>query len=125
MKQEPLIPWNSLQEDCIVKIDDSTWAIRLGVVVNKPNRKRCFEDSCLSLVQHHGDGNSVLGYTLHMKKEFPHVVLMDAFLTLFSNNEVKNRDPKMVYKDQKVHLYKFNGNKDPNYWLLLRTRIGN
>lgn len=122
--KEASIQWNSLPEETIVQTANNLWVIRFGVVVNRPQRKKCFEDPSLLLSHYHGDGNSILGYSLSLKKDFPHHLASEAYLSLFSNVEAKHKDPKVVYKDQKVHLYRFNNTKEPSYWLLLRTKIG-
>jgi len=122
--KEFLVEWGSIPENSIHRVKNDLWAVRLGIVVNRPQKKKCVEDSFLILSEHHGEGNSTLGYTLLLKKEFPHFLQQDYYLSFFSDLTTRHADPKVVYKDQKLYLYKY-GTKKPSYQMLLRSRIGN
>ena len=121
MIKETNISWNALPSGKVVSQNPLLWVVRTGVVVNKPKKQKKFEDSsvCLSLME--GEANSVLGYVLQVKKDFPSVFYQDSYVSFMSEVE-KHKNPVVLYKDQKVYLYKFNSNKSPSYWFLVRTR---
>ena len=120
MSRRPAIPWNDFPEGGVVR-QGNLWVVRLGVVVNRPKQTTKFEDSRVLLRQHYGESNSVLGYTLKAKKEFPQILQQDTFVSLFS--EVENHSkPTYLYKDTKVHLLRFNSTRSPSYWFLVRHR---
>lgn len=115
------IPWPEAPEEEIYKHSDTIWCLRTGIILDGTKRKKCYEDSKLSLLRVEGDSKSPLGYILRSKVDFNVVYQTSYYLSLFSS-PVKNTSPKELYKDSKVHLYRFNGQKTPNYWFLLRTR---
>lgn len=124
MMKESNIEWNSLPEGKVVSKNPLLWVVRTGVVVNKPKKQKKYEDSNISLSFLEGEANSVLGYVLQIKKEFHSVFCQDAYVSFMSDVE-KHTKPVVVYKDQKVYLYKYNTNKNPSYWFLVRTRSSN
>jgi hypothetical protein len=119
--KEPTIPWNTFPEGRIIKQSTILWAVRTGVVVNRPRKQKCFEDSSMLLSSLEGENNSVLGYLLQTKHEFPNVFPNESYVSFFSEVE-KHKNPKVLYKDQKVYLYRFNSTKSPSYWFLFRNR---
>lgn len=119
--KEANIVWNSLPEGKVVNQNPALWVVRTGVVVNKPKKQKKFEDSNISLSFLEGDANSVLGYVLQVKKEFHAVFCQDSYVS-FLADVGKHTTPVVVYKDQKVYLYKYNTNKNPSYWFLVRSR---
>lgn len=121
MMKESNIEWNSLPEGKVVSKNPLLWVVRTGVVVNKPKKQKKYEDSNISLSFLEGEANSVLGYVLQVKKEFHSVFCQDAYVSFMSDVE-KHTKPVVVYKDQKVYLYKYNTSKNPSYWFLVRTR---
>jgi hypothetical protein len=121
MSKEPTIPWNTYPEGKLAKHADMVWVVRTGVVVNKPKKQKCFEDSFLSLSTVEGEGNSTLGYILQLKKEFENILAQDSYLSFLAGVEA-HKDPKILFKDQKVYLYRFNSVKTPSYWFLFRNR---
>lgn len=121
MSKEAVIPWNTFPEGKITKHSDTIWAVRTGVVVNRPKRHKHFEDSYLSLATVEGEGNSVLGYVLQLKREFPKIFTQDSYISLLSS-VTPHKSPKVLFKDQKVYLYRFNAASNPSYWFLFRNR---
>jgi len=121
MSKEPSIPWNSFPEGKIAKHADQIWVVRTGIVVNRPKRQKRWEDSYLSLATVEGEGNLVLGYILQVKREFEKVFVQDSYVSLLAEVDA-HKDPKVLFKDQKVYLYRFNNTKNPSYWFLFRNR---
>lgn len=119
--KEITIPWNTFPEGKLTKHADSVWVVRTGVVVNRPKRQKRFEDSSLSLATVEGEGNSILGYVLQVKRDFQKVFVQDSYVSLLSDVK-EHKDPKVLFKDQKVYLYRFNSNRSPSYWFLFRNR---
>ena len=122
MSKESVIPWNTFPEGRIAKYSDTIWIVRTGVVVNRPKRQKRFEDSCLSLAALEGEGNSALGYILQVKREFEKVFVQDSYVSFLAKVD-EHKDPKILFKDQKTYLYRFNGTKNPSYWFLFRNRL--
>lgn len=122
MGKDLVIPWADAEEGVIVR-DKDVWFVRIGTLVNKPKRVKKYEDSCVSLSMYAGEGSSVLGYSFAPKKKFHHSLEQPYYVSLLSDTTHKN--PKLVFKDQKVHLYRFNSTKDPSYWFLYRGRPEN
>lgn len=120
--KEPTIPWNSLPEGKVICQDTDLWVVRTGVVVNKPRRQKKFEDPNVLFSWVEGETNSVLGYTLQLKRKFPAIFAQDSYVSFLSNVE-QHVNPSVLYKDQKVYLYRFNDKKSPSYWFLVRSRI--
>jgi hypothetical protein len=121
MSKEPSIPWNTFPEGKLTKHADTIWVVRTGVVVNRPKRQKRFEDTYVSLATVEGEGNSILGYVLQLKREFQKVFAQDSYVSLLADVEA-HKDPKVLFKDQKVYLYRFNSSKNPSYWFLYRNR---
>jgi len=116
------IEWNSLPENVISQHSDTLWVVRTGVVATKTKRHKQFEDSHILMFSLEGEGNSVLGYVLQLKKEFPAFFSKESYVSFFSDVTVPHKEPKVMFKDQKVYLYRFNGTKNPSYWFLFRSR---
>ncbi len=119
--KEPVIPWNTFPEGKIVAHSDTVWVVRTGVVVNRPKRLKRFEDSYVSLASVEGEGNSVLGYILQLKRDIQKVFAQDSYVSFLADVPA-HKDPKILFKDQKVYLYRFNSTKNPSYWFLFRNR---
>lgn len=119
--KEPLLPWNSFPEGKILAHEPNLWVVRIGVVVNRPKKSKKFEDSYVALHQLSGESSSILGYTLTVKREFDKIFDEGTFLSLISKVD-HHTNPKFLYKDQKVHLMRFNSNRSPSYWFLVRHR---
>jgi len=122
MLKDLSIPWNTLPEGKVVCQTPLLWVVRTGVVVNKPKRQKKFEDGNILLSLMEGETNSVLGYVLQPKKEFHAVFCQESYVSFLAEVE-GHTTPKVLYKDQKVYLYRFNSNKAPSYWFLVRNRI--
>lgn len=120
--KELSIPWNTLPEGRVSKYSDQIWVVRTGVVVNRPKKQKCFEDSYLSLSSMEGEGNSTLGYIFQLKRKFENIFTQDSYVTLLASLQEPHKNPKLLFKDQKVYLYRFNAAKNPSYWLLVRNR---
>lgn len=121
MSKELVIPWNSYPEGKLAKHTDMVWVVRTGVVVNKPKKQKCFEDSYIALATVEGEGNSTLGYVLQLKREFEKILVQDSYISFLADVEA-HKEPKVLFKDQKVYLYRFNSAKNPSYWFLFRNR---
>jgi hypothetical protein len=120
---EDSLPWSSFPEGQVVRPRNELFVVRTGVVVNRFKKMKRFEDAFVHLSSIIGESNSVLGYTLLMKKEFPRTLLQDTYVSLLADVHT-HMNPKFVYKDQKVHLMRFNSTQDPSYWFLVRHRAG-
>lgn len=120
-RKDPLLPWNTFPEGKLIRYEPALWVVRIGVVVNRPKRLKKFEDSYVALHQLAGGSNSVLGYTFKSKREFPHIFEKDTFVSLLSDVE-QHTKPVYAYKDPKAHLMRFNKNRTPSYWFLVRHR---
>lgn len=116
------IEWNSLPENVIAQHSDTVWVVRTGVVATKTKKQKQFEDSHVLMFSLEGEGNSVLGYVLQLKKAFPLYFNKGSYVSFFSDVTSPHKDPKVMFKDQKVYLYRFNGTKSPSYWFLFRSR---
>lgn len=121
MSTEPELPWNSFPEGQVLEHQSGLWVVRIGVVVNKPKRTKKYDDSYLTLHLLSGQSSSVLGYTLAVKRPFDHVLERGDSVSFISKVD-KHTSPKFLYKDQKVHLLRFNTSRCPSYWFLVRHR---
>jgi len=119
--KEPIILWNSLPEGKVIQHDPSVWVVRTGVVVNKPQRQKKFEDGNVLLSWMEGDAHSVLGYSIQTKRKFHTTFAQDSYVSLLSDVD-QHSNPIVLYKDHKVYLYRFNSKRVPSYWFLVRTR---
>jgi len=119
--KEPVLPWKSFADGKITEVENNFWVVRMGVVVNKPIKHKKYEDSYVSLHCMTSSSKSTLGYSLRAKREFHQKFQQETYLSLLADIE-KHKNPDLVYEDQKVRLYRFNSQKNPSYWFLVRYR---
>lgn len=112
--------WQSLPEWEISQVGDE-YAIRINTVVDY-NKSICvYNDKNITINEIKTCNNLTFGYTISVRQNKFFTLKRKWWLSLLSNVE-EHSNPVVVYNDSQIYLYRFNGTKNPSYWLVIRWK---
>lgn len=119
-ENEP-VNWEQLPERAVSKLNAKMYAIRIGTSINKPSKYCVYEDVNVRITQFI-NGKLILGYLLYLKKEDRFKLLQESWWLSLLSDVSKHYNPRIIYNDKQIYAYKFNNNRRPSYWFIIRSR---